>query len=231
MLFAIGDVTGHGIEAAVTMNRARQTLMPRRCSIRSGLDLSRVNADVAKQDMRLVTAIAGLADASAYEFSYASAGHPPPVLLEPGRPPRFLECGSVPLGASNSPVYVTRRVQSMPGATLVLYTDGAVEHSRNVLEGEALLLEAVAQAGEQAEVDPAAFIHRAIFSGRSVGDDVAILTIAFATVREAGLLVSGHKGQAHFSGHVDGPSGAAQPVKRPLKAVFLPAAPLERIAS
>lgn len=204
VLFAIGDVTGHGIEAAVTMNRARQSLMssalldPDPASI-----LSRVNAEIAKQDVRLVTAIAGLADATTYEFSYASAGHPPPVLLEPGRAPRFLECGSVPLGAFKSPAYATRRVQSVPGATLVLYTDGAVEHSRNVLEGEALLLDAVAQSGEQVELDPAAFIHRAIFGGRPVGDDVAILTIGFATGQELGVLIWADKAQTGFSGRVE----------------------------
>jgi len=66
----------------------------------------------------------------------------------------------------------------------VLYTDGAVEHSRNVLEGEKMLLEAVAQAGEQADVDRAAFIHRKIFAGRSVGDDVAILTVGFTASNE-----------------------------------------------
>lgn len=185
VLFAIGDVTGHGIEAAVTMNRARQSIIS--AALRDADPasmLTRVNLEIAMEGTRLVTAIAGIADAASYEFSYAIAGHPPPVLLEPGRRPRFLECGSVPLGAVTSPAYLTRRIQSVPGATIVLYTDGAVEHSRNVLEGEKMLLEAVAQAGEQADVDRAAFIHRKIFAGRSVGDDVAILTVGFTASNE-----------------------------------------------
>ena len=62
---------------------------------------------------------------------------------------------------------------------LVLYTDGAVEHSRNVLEGETLLLEATARVAEAPSLDPASVIHETIFGDRAVGDDVAILTIGF----------------------------------------------------
>jgi hypothetical protein len=63
---------------------------------------------------------------------------------------------------------------------LVLYTDGAVEHSRDVLEGEALLVQAARRALENKAVDLAASIRTEIFGRRQVGDDVAILTIGFA---------------------------------------------------
>ncbi len=204
VLFAIGDVTGHGIEAAVTMNRARQSLISAALLDADPASmLSRVNAEIARQGSRLVTAIAGIADARTYDFAFAIAGHPPPILLEPGRSPRFLECGSVPLGALAFAGYVTRRVQSVPGATLVLYTDGAVEHSRDVLAGEALLLEAAAQAAERGEYDQAAFIHRAIFANRAVGDDVAILTIGFGIAKDAAAVISADNAQTAFSGRAE----------------------------
>jgi CHASE3 domain sensor protein len=100
VLFAIGDVTGHGIAAAVTMNRVRQALIssalldPMPAAL-----LKRVAKELYSDKTPLVTAVAGFADASTYEFIYASAGHPPPLLIEPGRAPRMLECGSLPLGA------------------------------------------------------------------------------------------------------------------------------------
>ena len=62
-----------------------------------------------------------------------------------------------------SPVYRTRRIQSVPGATLVLYTDGAVEHSRNVLEGE----EHVAEGGGAKQASRAASTRRRSSTGRS----------------------------------------------------------------
>lgn len=206
VLFAIGDVTGHGIDAAVTMNRTRQALIssalldPDPASL-----LDRLNRDAIAEGGPIVTAITGYADATTYEFVYAIAGHPPPVLLEPGRRPRMLDCGSVPLGADASISYQTRRVQTVPGATLVLYTDGAVEHSRDVIEGEALLLSAVEQAAAAAPPDPAEFIQRAIFDGRAVRDDVAILTIGFATSSAPGITLSAGQAAAGFSGHITRP--------------------------
>jgi serine phosphatase RsbU (regulator of sigma subunit) len=181
VLFAIGDVTGHGIGAAVTMNRVRQALIssalldPMPAAL-----LGRVAQELYAAQAPLVTAVAGYADANTYEFIYAIAGHPPPILLEPGRPPRTLECGSLPLGALPDNEYRTVHIQSVPGAMLVLYTDGAIEHSRDVLEGETILLAAVAEAARRGPLDPATFIHNTVFSSREIGDDVAILTVGFA---------------------------------------------------
>jgi serine phosphatase RsbU (regulator of sigma subunit) len=230
VLFAIGDVTGHGIEAAVTMNQARQLLLSAALVDSDPASiLSRVNAEIATQSTRLVTAIAGIADAKKYEFTYAVAGHPPPILLEPGRPPRFLECGSVALGALPFAGYVTRRIQSVPGATLVLYTDGAVEHSRNVLEGEETLLEAVSAAAEQSAPDKAAFIHRAIFQNRAVGDDVAILTVGFAAEQDVGLVLSADNAQTTFAGRIEDSPGAPTARQRQGRRLWSTAA--RRIAS
>ncbi len=203
VLFAIGDVAGHGIDAAVTMNRARQALIssalfdPEPASV-----LQRVNFEMLRENAPMVTAVAGFADARTYEFVYASAGHPPPVIIEPGRAPRMLEFGSLPLGISHTASYRSHRIQTVPGAMLVLYTDGALEHSRNVLEGEELLLEATAAAAANVEVDAATVIHNAIFHGRSVGDDVAILTIGFASDPASGLTISADYAQTAFNGRV-----------------------------
>jgi CHASE3 domain sensor protein len=203
VLFAIGDVTGHGIDAAVAMNRIRNALLS---SVLLDPDpatvLTRLNRDALEQRSPIVSAVVGYADAQTYEFVYAIAGHPPPVLLEPGRPPRLLEFGSVPLGAVAVATYRTRRVQSVPGATLVLYTDGAVEHSHDVIEGERVLLEAVARAGQSAPSDPAAFIHNAIFSDRSRRDDVAILTVGFATSQASSINLSAEWSSDGFTGHI-----------------------------
>jgi serine phosphatase RsbU (regulator of sigma subunit)/CHASE3 domain sensor protein len=182
VMFVIGDVAGHGLEAAVSMNRTRQALVSA-----AVLDpdpaalLSRVNRELVRERGRMVTAVCGYADSQTYAFTYATAGHPPPVLVEPGRRPRLLEFGSLPLGVMDAAVYRTHSVQSLPGAMLVLYTDGAVEHSRDVLAGEQQLLDAVASVcgGESVE-HAAAAIHAHIFEGRAVGDDVAILTVTFA---------------------------------------------------
>lgn len=203
VLFTIGDVTGHGIEAAVTMNRVRQTVITSALLDASPAALlGRVAKDLYGNKAPLVTAIAGFADATTYEFIYASAGHPPPLLIEPGRAPRILEFGSLPLGAMADIEYQTFRIQSVPGAMLVLYTDGAIEHSRDVIEGETILLAAAAEAARVTPPDPATFIHNAVFSGREIGDDVAILTVGFAAEPAAGFHISADGSQAAFTGRL-----------------------------
>jgi serine phosphatase RsbU (regulator of sigma subunit) len=182
VMFVIGDVAGHGLDAAVSMNRTRQALVS--AAVRDpdpATLLARVNRELVRERGRMVTAVCGYADSQTYEFTYATAGHPPPVLVEPGRRPRLLEFGGLPLGVMDAAVYRTYSVQTLPGAMLVLYTDGAVEHSRDVLLGEQQLLDAVASVcGGEAVEHAAAAIHARIFDGRAVGDDVAILTVTFA---------------------------------------------------
>jgi serine phosphatase RsbU (regulator of sigma subunit) len=182
ILFSIGDIAGHGLEAAVMMSRVRDEMLTAALlDLNVQSILTHVNGHIAggQSPSPMVTAIVGIADAAAFAFEYSTAGHPPPILLEPGRKPRLLAFGGLPLGVSENPVYRLHRVETVPGAMLVLYTDGAVEHSRDIIAGERILLDAVA--GAPVESDAAAAIYRSIFSGRVVGDDVAILTIGFGT--------------------------------------------------
>ncbi len=206
VLFAIGDVAGHGIEAAVTMNRARQALISSALFDSEPANvLQRVNAEMCRESAPMVTAVAGFADARTYEFVYASAGHPPPVLVEPGRVPRLLDFGSLPLGVSKTAAYRSHRIQTVPGAMLVLYTDGALEHSRDVLEGEQILLKAAGGAADASGSDAASVIHNAIFAGKPVGDDVAILTIGFAANPAEGLTISADNAATAFKGRMRQP--------------------------
>jgi hypothetical protein len=120
----------------------------------------------------------------------------------------MLECGSLPLGAMADNDYQTFRIQSVPGAMLVLYTDGAIEHSRDVIEGENILLAAAAEAARLGPLDPATFIHNAVFDGREIGDDVAILTIGFAADPAVGMRISADRAQAAFTGRLAGSAPA-----------------------
>lgn len=179
VLVTIGDVAGHGIEAAVAMNRTRQLLVS--CALMDpspGPVLERANSELFRNLSPMVTAVAGLVDPRTCEFVYSAAGHPPPVLLEPGSKARLLDFGSLPMGVARDAAYRSHRVQSVPGAMVVLYTDGAIEHSRDIVEGEALLLAAVESAANNHN-GTAEAICAAIFAHRRIADDVAVLTIRF----------------------------------------------------
>ena len=199
VLLAIGDVTGHGIDAVIAMNRARQLLIssalletdPKRL-------LERLNAGLLGDKSPIVTAIAGIIDTRTLEFAYAAAGHPPPVLFEPGRRARLLEFGSLPLGVVPDAVYQTHRVATVRGAMIVLYTDGAIEHSRDLAAGEAALLEAVESAG-RADIDAARAIRERIFSSRDIADDVAILAVRLSERRADATLSETAAGETTFA--------------------------------
>jgi serine phosphatase RsbU (regulator of sigma subunit) len=237
VMFVIGDVAGHGLDAAVSMNRTRQALLSA-----AVLDpdpaalLVRVNAELVREHGRMVTAVCGYADTTNYVFTYATAGHPPPVLFEPGRAPRLLDFGGLPLGIVEAPVYQTFSVQTLPGAMLILYTDGAVEHSRDVVAGERQLLDAVAASAGSDLEHVAARIHEQIFAGRAAGDDVAILTVMFAAQADAGsgggaaraIVAAGARGrEATLSGRIVSLDDRLRRPKLPTQ----PERPSRRIAS
>lgn len=178
VLVAIGDVTGHGIDAVVAMNKARQLLIRYALldATPSGV-LERVNFDLVRTKSPLITAICGVIDMRTREYVYSCAGHPPPLLVEPGGHAKLLDFGSLPLGVAVKAGYRTNRVELMPGAMLVLYTDGLIEYSHDLAQGEATLLEAAEAAAGIPVADPAAAIRDRVFRDQKVGDDVAILTV------------------------------------------------------
>ncbi len=187
ILFSIGDVAGHGIEAAVIMSRARQAIISNALNESDpALVLARANQTLMLQEAKMVTAICGYIDSRSLEIRYATAGHPPPVMAVPGRAPFFLEHDGIPLGIFASVSYGSFSTFAEPGALLVLYTDGVIEHKRDLIDGEQRLLAAARTVVELRAADPAASVRDAIFGDVSPNDDVAIMTVSFALHDRAG---------------------------------------------
>ena len=116
VLVAIGDVTGHGIEAVVAMNKARQLLISSALlDATPGSVLQRLNAELIRIRSPIITAICGVIDTRTREFEFASAGHPPPVIFEPRAGARLLSFGSLPLGVSGQTEYATQTVHMTRG--------------------------------------------------------------------------------------------------------------------
>lgn len=189
-LVVIGDIAGHGIDAALAMSRVRNAVLAAALSQPdSAAILGYVNREVVRDESVLMaTATVGIVDSRTNVFEYASAGHPPPVLVASGGIPRMLDVGSLPLGVVETTKYRANRVESAPGSMLVLYTDGAIERSRDVLEGERRLLEAVKTARDERDAHPASAIFRAIAEDGDMNDDVVILTISVVDDGAAGRM-------------------------------------------
>jgi hypothetical protein len=181
ILFSIGDVAGHGIEAAVLMSRARQAIISSALHVDDpGEVLRRANETLMLQDPKMVTAVCGYIDPQTLEICYATAGHPPPVLAAAGTNARFLEHDGLPLGLFAGVPYSSFTTTARAGTLLVLYTDGVIEHKRDLIEGQRRLLEAAESVAAHAVADPARSLRDAIFGAAAPDDDVAIMTISFA---------------------------------------------------
>ena len=136
-------------------------------------------AELIAEESPMITAVVALIEPRTRLVRYALAGHPPPLLLVPGHAARLLESGSPPLGLAASVSFQTRSFRAVEGSVVVLYTDGAIEHSRDLDEGEALLRAAAEAACKESSREPAPAIQRSIFATRARRDDVAILVVRF----------------------------------------------------
>ncbi|MFE4692901.1 SpoIIE family protein phosphatase [Streptomyces sp. NPDC056749] len=125
----VGDVTGHGLPAAATMGRLRtvaRTLM----MLDIAPDRLLARLDLATRDLeddQVATCLCAVYDPADSSYTIASAGHPPPLLVDAGGTARYLDVPvGAPLGAGVIP-YDPLRVRGPVGGRLVLYTDGLIK--------------------------------------------------------------------------------------------------------
>ncbi|HYE58505.1 MAG TPA: SpoIIE family protein phosphatase, partial [Rhodothermales bacterium] len=129
--FAIGDVAGKGVPAALFMAITKSVLRAVATSgLAPGSCLRRVNELLFPDSVPsvFVTMFYGVLNTSTGSVEYANAGHNPPVLLRQGRLPALLErAGGVPVAAVREFAYISTSMSLGPGEGLLLYTDGVTE--------------------------------------------------------------------------------------------------------
>lgn len=178
ILFSVGDVAGHGLVAAVNMNRARQAIVASApFEVDPACVLARANASILLQEPCMVTAVCGFIEPETFAVAYATAGHPSPIVCASGIGSTVLPHAGIPLGIFPDVTYGVFHTVIPDGGLLVLYTDGVIEHGRDIVAGEQRLLDASRSAIGQ--TDPARALQHAIFGSQSPVDDIAILAISF----------------------------------------------------
>jgi PAS domain S-box-containing protein len=175
IVVSIGDVAGSGLSAAVTMASMRQAIRGAAyVSTEPGVLLDAADHVLEGADSRFVTAFVGVFDPATSTMTYQSAGHPPPLLRLRDGELVALALGGPPLGMRSGEVHQTWTQSIPPGSLLVLYTDGLIEWTHDILEGEQRLRAALA--GVDAAENPAQLLHDLVLTDGS-RDDVAILTM------------------------------------------------------
>ena len=137
IVLAVGDVAGHGLPAAALMSQLRNAVRGLAFADHQpdevATALNRLIAEAGSDE--LATCVIGSFDRTTAELMWASAGHPPVLVLRPGEPPAFLD-GVVepPLGFGRSPAGAVNRVSLTAGTVLVLYSDGLIERRGESLD-------------------------------------------------------------------------------------------------
>lgn len=181
---AIGDVVGRGIKAAATMGQMRSALR----AILMQADDSAAMAERLNRfalglgDCILTTVVLAVFDPATGHLRYTNAGHPPPLLVGAGGPGSTYYLQDVPappMGVMESPPYKQRTLQLDPGSTLLLYTDGLIEKSTEVLDiGLERLRDAAVAAAAGADVEALCEHVLGELAGASAAQDDDVTMIA-----------------------------------------------------
>ena len=177
----VGDVAGKGIEAAVLMGQLRNAFRAYALDHASPVDvIERMRRHVS--DGEMATMVCVTYDPLTGALAYASAGHPPPLLLEATRGTvlRLDEAVGQPLGWGRQHAVRDGQTFVTDASTLALYTDGLVERRSSSLDRDIdrladVLREVVGQGGNAGTV-----VERML--GAAGEDDVALMLATFTVV-------------------------------------------------
>lgn len=183
---AVGDVSGHGVPAALFMSLTATLLRAEAKRSDSPGDVLRaINSQLLEtsDSGMFVTVLYGILDSSSKSFAYARAGHSTPLLAVPGEPPVQLEDGlGQLLGVLDNIVLDEVTIPLQSGSVMVIYTDGVTEaaNERKEFFGEEGLIEAVESSDE---MQPDVLLERIweavqTFQGAASNeDDITLLAI------------------------------------------------------
>ncbi|MEV0166133.1 SpoIIE family protein phosphatase [Nonomuraea fuscirosea] len=139
LALVVGDVTGHGIDAAATMGRLRTAvrtlaylgLRPHELLARLDDLVARLSdeeaADGEPRDATGATCLYAVYDPATRRCTMATAGHPPPAVMAPSGEVHFPNLPSgTPIGLGVGS-FESLELELAPGTVLALYTDGLIE--------------------------------------------------------------------------------------------------------
>ncbi|MER7490172.1 SpoIIE family protein phosphatase [Streptomyces sp. NPDC126497] len=179
----IGDVTGHNLDAAIAMSQLRSMLRGIAVDRQEPPETVLQRLDLANHSLyrestaTCVYALVKGPEDGPWELVHSSAGHPPPLLVEPDGRTRYLEDGSgLLLGVDPRASRPRARDAIAAHATVLLYTDGLIERRGEHLDDamERLRRHAGALAREPLDVLCDELL---IGLGADSDDDIAVLAV------------------------------------------------------
>ena len=187
LFFAIGDVSGKGMPAAMFMSAVVVLLRSAAKLSRDPAEiLRRVNEDLAdrNESCTFVTLLVGVLDLASGQIELANGGHNPPRLLAAdGAVTPLPIFSNFVVGVVPGKTFPRQSISLLPGQALFLYTDGVTEA---MAESESLygedrldrLLASLPPGAPAADVMRTVADDAAAFSGkRDQADDITVLCL------------------------------------------------------
>lgn len=185
LFFAIGDVSGKGIPAALVMAMTRSLFRSVTAyEERAEHIMMRLNEALTEQNDQnmFVTLFLGVLDLTTGKLNYCNAGHNAPILHQ-----RFMDVKhNLPLGVQRGFAYEAQQIQMHYNDALFLYTDGLTEAENGKHEqyGEQQMLDKIIalvdsrprEVVEQMYADVKRFV-----DGAQQSDDLTMLCIRYQT--------------------------------------------------
>jgi hypothetical protein len=176
--FCVGDVAGHEQAAATAMGQLRSAF--RALTVHATDPSSMVqllhNSWEALALRRTATVLFAEYDPISHQLLVASAGHPPPIVLNDAGASFLTIDPGAPLGAPATPAPLWRGVLA-PGDVLIAYTDGLVEDRHHDIDVGMDELRTAARNATDTEPQALADELLAVLISGELSDDVALLVI------------------------------------------------------
>jgi PAS domain S-box-containing protein len=189
-MLLVADVCGTGAEAAAVTSLTRHTARAAAAADADGPAdvLCAVNTALLNEQtsgpLRFVTAVCAILEpgTDGHLLRLAVAGHPLPLLRAGGGTPRTVGVAGRPLGIEDDCRFEESTVPLGPGATVVLYTDGATEarddQGRQLGdEGLLRLLESAPSDADGVVAAVRAGVEAQLRGSRHQADDLAVLAL------------------------------------------------------
>jgi serine phosphatase RsbU (regulator of sigma subunit) len=178
----LGDVTGHGIDAAADMAMAKFVFRSLAREHPEPGDFLHAANEVVLEEIaegKFITMLYLTADGGTGDLRCASAGHPPPRIVRQRAAPQPLDVRGLALGIAELQDYPAETVRLEPGDAAVLFTDGLLEARRDgELYGEERLDAALAaNAALPAEELAQAVVEDCRAFAGELADDCAVVVV------------------------------------------------------
>jgi PAS domain S-box-containing protein len=187
IVLAVGDVVGHGLDAAAAMSRLRIALAALAPGAGTPGELLAALSEFSAgaNGVEFATTTCAFLDSATGELSYASAGHPPPLVVTPDGAVHWLDGGrSTPIGAVSLPCdRPDARHRLGSGDVLILYSDGLVERRREPISTGLGRLESAARSLRELPIDALGErLMKELTQPSASDDDAVILCLRFSPV-------------------------------------------------